>query len=487
MYEYWDWLRLWFVNPQIFPPSYGLLRNKLTTDCPIGNALKDNNDAFDMPEGIRDTLSTVLIIHPVAAALTLVMCIMAITSHFHAPSHSARYLLAMFILTILTFLVCLAAFVIDVLLFIPNMAWGSYIVLAAAIMVLLSGVVTCIMRRSLISRKTRRKNIAENAEMSGENFYAREAHNKPISFNPPPPIPLTSGANGGGTDNLPAFATFEQQKKDDEVSDERIPLTTRSPSGASPNNRTNDMTNEVTAMNAPSRSASRDRYGNPINGPPDGYGVGKGPSMESMRSRGSSHGYRGGRGHGPGPRGYDMYGAPMRGRGGYGPPGRGGYGPRGGRGGLAPPPRGGYGPGPMRGGRSPPPPPGYGGQYDRRPSPAEAYGAYGGRPNDGYSTNPSTNPSMPSVNGGYEPYNPEGTNFPRAESPPAMSDNGARSGQAVEMDATPADQNQGYTPYGGQLRDNDSDVAGMVGLQQGQPPGRHDTYMSEASKYSTDE
>jgi hypothetical protein len=56
------------------------------------------------------------------------------------------------------------------------------------------------------------------------------------------------------------------------------------------------------------------------------------------------------------------------------------------------------------------------------------------------------------------------------------------------MDAAPpaAGGGGGYGQYG-QLRDSDVDVAGMVGLQQGQGPGRHDTYMSDGSKYSTDE
>lgn len=428
-----------------------------------------------MPEGVRTTLSTILVLHPVAAALVLIMLIMAVASHFHSPSHSARFLLAFFIFTIITFLVCLAAFIVDILLFLPNIAWGSYIVLASTIMVAGSGVVTCAMRRSLISRKTRRKKIAENAEMSGENYYNREAHNKPFDFTPAVPV---TGTTVGGTDSLPAFATFEQQKKEDQASEEHIPLTQRSPSTGPGSSRVNDNPGDITAMNSLGRPPSRDRYGNPLNAPQDGYGMARGPSMESMRSRGSYHGYRGGRGgHNRG--GYDMYGAPMRGRGGYGPPGRGGYPPRG-RGGLGPP-RGAYGPGPMRGGRSPPP--GYGGQFDRRPSPAEAYGAYGRRPSDGYS-NSGANPNDA---GGYEPYNPDAAGLPRAESPPPMPGGEARPGPAVEMDATPADQNQGYVPYDGQLRENDSDVAGMVGLQQGRPADRHETYMSEGSKYSSDE
>ncbi|KFH43561.1 pH-response regulator protein-like protein [Hapsidospora chrysogenum ATCC 11550] len=422
-----------------------------------------------MPDGVRETLSSILILHPVAALLVLIMLILAVASHFHSPAHSARFLLALFIFTVITFLVCLASFVIDILMFLPNIAWGSYIVLASTIMVAISAVVVCAMRRSLISRKTRRKKIAENAEMNGENFYNRDAHDKPFDFAPAVPGTVTTV---GATDALPTFATFEQSKKEEQTSDDNIPLTQRSPSTGPGSSRINDLPNPggMAAMNARARSPELDRYGNPLDGSQGGYGISSGPSMESMRSRGSQ-GHRGGRG-GYGRGGYDMYGAPTRGRGGYGPPGRGGYGPRGGRGGYGPPPRGGYGPGPMRGGRSPPL--GYGPQFDRRPSPAEVYGGpMGRRPSE-------------AGNGGYDPYNPDG-DLARAESPPPMPGTEPRSGQAVEMDATSAGRAQGYVPYSGQVRDDDSDVAGMVGLQQGQRADRHDTYMSEGSRYNTED
>ena len=57
----------------------------------------------------------------------------------------------------------------------------------------------------------------------------------------------------------------------------------------------------------------------------------------------------------------------------------------------------------------------------------------------------------------------------------------------VEMDSTPIAAPNAYGQYGGSIRDSDTDVAGMVGLQQGRPPNRHDTVLSDGSKYSTDE
>ncbi|KAK8099373.1 SUR7/PalI family-domain-containing protein [Apiospora kogelbergensis] len=467
---------------------------------------------FDLPNSARSTLSAILIIHPVAALFTLIMLIMAGIAHMHSPSHSSRYLLALFIFGILTFLVCLLAFLIDVLLFVPHMAWGSYIVLASTILVALSGLVSCAMRRTVVSRKARKKRIAENAEMSGENYYNRNAQQSIPTTSAPsmqPTVPVVSGANGP-SDKLPSFATYE--KKDDRSSDERIPLTSTSPSQRSPNNAPVDMHAPPNAVygGGPQRSASnqslpRDQYGNPMQPPQGAYGVRRGPSQERMNSRGRGGGPppAGARGRGGYGRGGYAYGPPQGtgGRGGYGGSQRGGYAPGpNGRGGYGPP-RGGYGAG-MRGGRGPPPP-NYGGNgsFDRRPSPGDPYGAYGPARNGSPAPRVpyGANQPMPNVpvgnagTGSYEAYNPDRVSeLPRAESPPPLpgtdKETSGPVGRAVEMDATtgsPAHAPAGFGQFNG-IRDSDADVAGMLALQQARVQ-RHDTYMSEASRYSQDE
>ncbi|KAL1883370.1 hypothetical protein VTK73DRAFT_8937 [Phialemonium thermophilum] len=470
----------------------------------------DDSATFDLPSSTRTTLSAILVVHPVAAFVTLVMFALAITAHFHSPSHSARYLLLVFLVSILDFLICLLAFLVDVLLFVPHMAWGSYIVLAATILVALSGLVSCAMRRTLVSRKARKKRIAENAEMSGENYYNRQAQQVPAISPVPmqPTVPVLSGANGTG-DKLPQFASFE--KKDDRSSDEGMPLTARTPSNRSPHNAPSDIATVPPDMpyggpvgpGAPQRSLSAppvqfDQYGNPIQGPPEGYAVRRGPSFERMNSRGRGippGGYRGRGGFGPGPGrgGYNGYGPPPpNGRGGYGPPARGGYGPPPGPrgGGYGPPPRG-YGQPGMRGGR--PPPPGYQngpGMYDRRGSPAYT-GPYGRQPSPG--AGGYVNASNPSIStGGYEPYNPDRSSLPRAESPPPLPDASidSRSGQAVELDAGAGSHPRpgpGVNQFG--VRESDADIAGMLALQQARstPQQRRETYRSDDSRYGDEE
>jgi len=414
------------------------------------------------------------------------MLVLGVSAHFHSPSHSPRYLLGIFILSILTLIVSLLAFLIDVLLFVPHMAWGSYLVLAATILIAASGIVSCAMRRTLVSRKARKRRIAENAEMNGENFYNRQAAEAP---------PMMSSANNivngaPGADKLPAFAQFETGKKDpDQTSDERLPLTsTRTPPETSPNS--GQRMNDPYAL-PPRGQPGLDQYGNPMR-PPGSYDMrSRDPSADpslnrqysdpTLRGRG---GYRGRPIGGPLNPSRGNYGPP---RGAYGPPMRGGYGP----------PRGGYG-GPYRGGMNDPMmagmaggmaagammrggrggPPGY--SYDNRgiaPS-----GSYGRRPpQDAYQRAPQA--------GEYTAYRADDrSSLPRAESPPPLP--GLESGvvgQAVEMDAStgsPSTAPQGFGQFGN-IRESDGDVAGMVGLQQQRL--QRQTVDSDTSRYSADE
>ncbi|KAI0195615.1 SUR7/PalI family-domain-containing protein [Xylaria flabelliformis] len=479
-----------------------------------------SSSQFDLPSATRTRLSAILIVHPVAALLTLIMFIMSAVAHLHSPSHSSRYLCGLFIFGILTFLVCLLAFLIDVLLFVPHLAWGSYLVLAATILVFLSFIVSCAMRRTLVGRKARKKRIAENAEMSGENYYNRQAQQEATSVvdsSLQPTVPSISGVNGP-SDKLPSFATYE--KRDDRSSDERIPLTARTPSERSPNNAPLDMgvsdLPNRRSLSGSTQTLPTDPYGNPIVQPPDAYGMRRGPSTERMEGRGRGGppgGYRGrggngrgayGGGYGPPPNGRGGYSGPPNGRGAYGPPGRGSYGPGpNGRGG--PGLRGGYNGG-ARGGRTPPPGYAGGAPYDGRTPPPGGFASYG--PGRQMSPAPprapyNENPSMPSVStgvtntGGYQPYRPENADdLPRAESPPPLPGTDLSApgtvGQAVAMDATtgsPAQSPTGFGQFNNHIRDSDTDVAGMLALQEARTSSaqQHDTTANEQGKFSQDE
>lgn len=334
------------------------------------------SDDFSLPEGTRNSLSSILVIHPVAAFLALLCAILAIAAHFHSPAHSPRFLLGLFILTIPTFITSLLAFLVDILIFVPHVSWGGWIAVAATVIIAVAGLVTCGMRRSLVSRKARRKRIQENAEMNGANYFEalgqKQAANAmgnnvaisvvsdlPRAESPPP---LTGGSTAPLNDKSNStFTTFDSNPSPED----KVPLRMNNAppamgggplyGGQAPRPRNGSVPRQF------------DQYGNPV--APMGR-----PSLESARSGRSN-------------RSEPRYMGGVGGRGGYPPNGRGGYPPRGGpmmrggpgmRGGYRGPPRGGPGMGPSPGAMSGPgrggPPPGYGPQDRYTPSPYEQQG-----------------------------------------------------------------------------------------------------------------
>ncbi|KAJ5624368.1 hypothetical protein N7510_000677 [Penicillium lagena] len=368
---------------------FGYCHGDKCTNIYVGytsNDINSTGDDFNLPSSTRKSLSSILIVHPVAAFLTLICLCLAAAAHFHAPSHSPRFLLALLILLLPTLLVTLLAFLVDILLFVPHLQWGGWIVLASTIILVSCGVVTCAMRRTLVSRKARKRRIAENAEMSGENFYNRQ-NTAALALTQSPPDqtefkePIVAGSPP--SESNPTFASFSTARRDSD--DDRTPLNT-------------SLTSRTALHDVPIPPA--DRRGTPYrpdeagNLPPSGpYGAGpmtRNPSDPRLRpqySDGSMGSYRGGApGYGPRGRGgypprgaYGRGGGPYMGPGPYGPPphgARSGYmgpmgPPRGGRGGMMPPR------GPPRG----PPPVGY------APSPNRSFDSYGrpvGHPEESY-------------------------------------------------------------------------------------------------------
>src|SRR5208282_301385 len=88
---------------------------------------------FSLPPSARNGLSNILIVHVIAAVLTLVTLVLCIIAHIRSPSHSVRFLLAIFIIQILTTILTLLSFLVDLLVFVPHFASGTWLVLAATI------------------------------------------------------------------------------------------------------------------------------------------------------------------------------------------------------------------------------------------------------------------------------------------------------------------------------------------------------------------
>ncbi|KAL8996580.1 MAG: hypothetical protein Q9169_003919 [Polycauliona sp. 2 TL-2023] len=425
------------------------------------------------------------------------------------------------------------------------MRWGGWIVLVSTILIVASGVVTCAMRRTLVSRKARKKRIAQNAEMNGENFYNRQQVPMGARAETPPPLvsqPTSSMVNGApGSDRLPTFPTYEKNPHDFE--EDRIPLNTRTPSNRTvPHSRPSEEGYEMQGQpirggmlrggprglrgGRGGHNGPRDEYGYPLP-PSSAFGPMPGGAREPrMRGPHIDDGFRGrGRGNFPA-RGY--------GRGGPDGPGRGAFGHGRGmpigvavgagansmasdmrnRGNEKP---GQYEPvGPAAYGRSPSAP-AYGRRspgpptapyYERRPSPGPPSHPGGGQPSPGGRSAPGgygrqQSPGPPRTPGDYgrqrSNSNPRTYDYQsspggyqgqvmRADSPPppvpGIPANETLIGQAIEMDATTGSPSHTPAPIRPmQLRDSDSDVQGLIGLQQQREHRESSVYSSSQEPY----
>lgn len=273
------------------------------------------------------------------------------------------------------------------------------------------------MRRTLVSRKARKRRIAENAEMSGENYYNRQnaaavalSDPKPSHMNTETKEPVVSSPTADG----PTFATFRTNTR--ESDDDRTPLNGRP-------QQPNDfpLTDSRARTNGMPTTFLRDE---PTLPPPPG------PYGPDQRGPG-------------GPGGMPPAALGSRGRGGYPRGGGSGYG----RGGPYGAPRGRGGPmgGAMGSTRGGPSMRGRGGGPPRGPPPVE-YGLTPGVANyayDGYgaAAGPHTRPTPPPAGDIYGSYRSGPSPVYRQPSPGpigvAMSPGPGAIGQAIEMTPQP--------------------------------------------------
>ncbi|KAI9781203.1 MAG: regulator of ime2 [Peltula sp. TS41687] len=471
---------------------------------------------FSLPPSARTSLSSLLIVHPIAAFFTLVVLILSLASHLRSPSHSPRYFLILMLLMLPAFLLSLLAFLVDILLFVPHLQWASWLVLAATILLAVGGVLTCVMRRALVGRKAHQKRIAENADMNGDSYYNQQ------SVSPPGPVgaepTAINGVGSSNPDKLPEFATFDvsQNHVDRPGQEERIPLNPRTPLNAM---RDEEPMNVRTVPSGPEDGPTSFR---PPRGAGAAFSFGSGraysetggpqfqpslPPPALAAVPGMRRNFSDPRLRDQQPNGAFILSNPptpssvnSRGRGGYGINGKGGYG----RGGYVgpwrgPPPQAMYGggrgmgpSGPMgplggqafrRGGG---PPPDYsrggfinggygnggygrGGSYSRDQSPAGGYyGRREGPPSAPAYHNGASPGPWPYGAGDRSPGPGSAGQMQRSPSPPPpMPAEGVLVGQAVEMDASTGSPSPSHTPFArGHPRVGEGDLQSPTGLPQ---------------------
>ncbi|ODV89354.1 hypothetical protein CANCADRAFT_32643 [Tortispora caseinolytica NRRL Y-17796] len=269
------------VIAQAHNTKFGVFGYCTSTTCSspsIGYSIVGDGNDFSLPSNARHSLTNLLIVHPIALAFILVLMIMAIAVHFHSPSFSSAFMMSMIVLSIISIILTLLAFLVDLLIFIPHLSYGGWLVLAATILQLISFIFICAMRRSVVARKATERRIQDPHEAliaSGGVFG-------PISGG-------TSRYDGGVDDSLPEFAELEIYKTTTSSPEESLAQDPRSNGGSS----SRDGRNYYAASESPSFGNQYDSpYNNPVEPVSSYRGFSRPPPLpESSASRGSMRSY----------------------------------------------------------------------------------------------------------------------------------------------------------------------------------------------------
>lgn len=202
--------------------------------------MNEGTSDFKLTRNARNSLTNLLIVHPIAAFMTFILFLLSVLSHLNKPAHSPKYLLVLVILCLPTFVVTLMALLVDILIFLPHVQWAGWSVAASTILIAISGVVMCGIRRQIVGRIARRKRIQENAEMNNRDNDYFESTNTAMIQEP--------------QDKIEEFATFEVDKLGPQLHEgEQIPLNPRIRNPSIPEDHGYTRTNTL--------SSDRSQYG----------------------------------------------------------------------------------------------------------------------------------------------------------------------------------------------------------------------------------
>lgn len=139
--------------------------------------------------------------------MALILVIMALIAHIRGPSHSLGFLLCMAIFSIPACMCALLAFAFDIVLMRPGTAYGTWLTLIAAILLVI-GTITFFIGRKVEGSRTRlHERVAENGEMAAAPYFHEQSLQE-------------SQIKAQDPSALPKFATFEIDRDDDDEKSE---------------------------------------------------------------------------------------------------------------------------------------------------------------------------------------------------------------------------------------------------------------------------
>ncbi|ODV63913.1 Tos7p [Ascoidea rubescens DSM 1968] len=161
-----------------------------------------DTDEWAMSNSIRSSLSNLFIIQPIALGITFISLIILILTHIHSLTHLPKIFILAIIFTLLSTLLSSLICIVIFLLFYPNVTYGSWILIPAAVLNLLAFILT-ILARNINSNKNFNENtsvdLIDDEFNKKVNSYSNLNYNNNFASSsnslPPPPPPIIGSFN----------------------------------------------------------------------------------------------------------------------------------------------------------------------------------------------------------------------------------------------------------------------------------------------------
>ncbi|QEU60113.1 hypothetical protein KDRO_C06400 [Kluyveromyces lactis] len=111
--------------------------------------LFNEQEYLHLPNHAKYALSNLLLVHVLAFVCVTILWIFGMLTCCRCIKTSRRMLIIAVVWSMVTFMVTLLGFLIDILIFSSHVTWCTWLTLASAFFTVLSGTVLCVMRRNL--------------------------------------------------------------------------------------------------------------------------------------------------------------------------------------------------------------------------------------------------------------------------------------------------------------------------------------------------
>ncbi|SCU83177.1 LAME_0C04236g1_1 [Lachancea meyersii CBS 8951] len=166
------------------PPRIGYSMQCATAGTSSADVMADSGcDSKDfagdfLPSRAKRAISKLLVVHPMSLFFAATLWLMTVALNTQKFARSRRALVCAVLWSLPTVFLSLLSFLVDVLLFIPFLAWPGWLLLVSTVLIAVASCIMCGVRRSVSLQKyerLRNKDVIEFFPMQSDKLQSEES------------------------------------------------------------------------------------------------------------------------------------------------------------------------------------------------------------------------------------------------------------------------------------------------------------------------